>query len=36
VPPVVSVCDGVYAFEPGTAGGEVKVIEAKCPKLAGE
>jgi len=36
VPPVVSVCDGKYVFEPGTAGGEVKVIEAKCPKLAGE
>jgi murein L,D-transpeptidase YafK len=36
VPPVVSVCDGKYVFEPGTPGGEVKVIEAKCPKLAGE
>jgi murein L,D-transpeptidase YafK len=36
VPPVVSVCDGAYAFEPGVAGGEVKPIEVKCPKLAGE
>ncbi|HEY8275694.1 MAG TPA: murein L,D-transpeptidase family protein [Methyloceanibacter sp.] len=36
VPPVVSVCDGAYAFEPGTAGAEVKVIESKCPKLAGD
>ena len=37
VPPVVSVCDGAYAFEPGTAGAEVKVIEVKCPaKLAVE
>jgi murein L,D-transpeptidase YafK len=37
LPPVVSVCDGAYAFEAGTAGAEVKPIEAKCPpKLAGE
>jgi murein L,D-transpeptidase YafK len=37
IPPVVSACDGAYAFEPGTAGAEVKPIEVKCPpKLAGE
>jgi murein L,D-transpeptidase YafK len=37
IPPVVSVCDGVYAFEPGTANAEVRPIEVKCPpKLAGE
>jgi murein L,D-transpeptidase YafK len=36
VPPVVSVCDGVYAFEPGTAGAEVKPIEAKCPGALAE
>jgi murein L,D-transpeptidase YafK len=37
VPPIVSVCDGTYAVEPGTAGVEVKAIEVKCPpKLAGE
>jgi len=34
VPPVVSVCEGAYAFEPGTAGAEVKLVEAKCPSLA--
>ncbi len=37
LPPVVSVCDGTYAFEAGSAGAEVKPIEVKCPpKLAGE
>lgn len=37
LPPIVSVCEGAYAFEPGTAGAEVKPIEVKCPpKLAGE
>lgn len=37
LPPVVSVCDGIYAFEPGTAGAEVKPIEVRCPpKLAGD
>jgi len=37
IPPVGSVCDGVYAFEPGTANAEVRPIEVKCPpKLAGE
>jgi murein L,D-transpeptidase YafK len=37
LPPVVSVCDGTYAFEAGSAGAEVKPVEVKCPpKLAGE
>jgi len=37
IPPIVSVCDGVYAFEPATANAEVRPIEVECPpKLAGE
>jgi murein L,D-transpeptidase YafK len=34
IPPIVSVCDGAYAFEAGTAGAEMKPIEVKCPALA--
>ncbi|MCJ7597635.1 MAG: murein L,D-transpeptidase [Methyloceanibacter sp.] len=36
LPPVVSLCDGAYAFEPGTAGAEVKPGEVKCPGALAE
>lgn len=31
VPPLVSVCKGHYAFEPGTATGTAPLVEERCP-----
>jgi murein L,D-transpeptidase YafK len=33
VPPVVSVCEGRYVFEPGTAGTIASPIEERCPSV---
>jgi murein L,D-transpeptidase YafK len=31
IPPVVGVCEGRYAFAPGSAGGTAPVVETPCP-----
>jgi murein L,D-transpeptidase YafK len=36
VPPLVSVCNGRYAFGPGTATGSAPLVEERCPpEIAG-